>query len=194
MKRFIKYIVLFALAGGSLQATDVLIEAKGAYFGPTDGDFNEIYSSGAMYGLEASFQSYRQLYVWLSGSLFTKTGASIGLEDPTRIVFYPIGVGLKYLFPYKKADLYLGAGGLIAHMRIHDHAPNIPTMTCRWGGGAIVKGGMLVNCTTHLFFDLFADYSFLYVPAHERSEFITHTANLSGWSVGLGIGYRTGPK
>ncbi len=180
------------LVSGSLMA-DTLIEAKGAYYYPTSSDFREIYSSSGMYGIEGSHQFWRRLYWWASASVFVKEGYSIGLRDRTRIAFYPFGLGLKYLFPYRKVDFYLGGGGLLGYMHIHDHSAGIPKKTCRWGGGGIAKAGMIVNCTEHFFLDAFTDYSFLYVPAGHRSGLTTHTADLSGWSVGLGIGFRFGP-
>ncbi len=177
-------------------ATDTLIEAKGAFYYPTSSRFQDIYSNAGMFGAEASFRTLGQLYTWTSGSFLIKTGHSIGLRDRTRIAFYPFGLGIKYLFPVKHMDFYLGAGGLGAYMHIHDHSSGVIQRTCRWGGGGIVKGGVILNSSRnlHYFVDLFTDYSFLYVPVEKHRGVITQTANLSGWSIGLGIGYRLGPK
>lgn len=179
---------------GRLQAMDSLIEAKGAFYYPTSSTFRQIYSSEGMFGLEASFKTWRQLYSWASGSVFMKNGHSIGLGDRTRIVFYPIGAGIKYLFPVDWMDFYLGGGPLGVYMHIHDHASTVTPKTCRWGGGGIVKGGAILNISHYLFFDFFTDYSFLYVPIPKRQNMITHNANLSGWSIGAGVGLRFGKR
>jgi hypothetical protein len=101
---------------------------------------------------------------------------------------------LKYLFPVKPVDFYLGAGPLAAYMHIHDHSEGIPQKTCRWGGGGILKGGAIFNFMRHFFLDLFTDYSFIYVPVSHRTDLITRNANLSGWSIGLGLGCRFGKE
>lgn len=145
-----------------------------------------------MVGVETSMQTVGQLYTWASGSFLIKKGESLGFRDSTRIAFWPIGIGVKYLFPVSYTDFYLGAGALGAYMHIHDHSDSIPQKTCRWGGGGIVKAGAIINANSHLFFDIFTDYSFLYVPVSSRRDLITRRADLSGWSIGLGIGYRFG--
>lgn len=187
-------LLALILAVGSLHSRDTLLEAKGAYFYPTSSLFREIYSEGAMWGAEASIQTSGQLYTWASGSGFIKQGHSIGLNNPSRIAFYPFGAGIKYLYPVKFMEFYAGAGGLGTYMHIHDHSRGIVEKTCRWGGGAILKGGLLLNCSNGIFFDLFTDYSFLYVPVAKHVAFETQTANLSGWSGGAAIGYRFGAK
>ena len=195
MKRTVRLSLLFILfTARSLYSADTFIEAKGAYFYPTSSLFRKIYHEGAVWGAEASFQTAGQIYTWASGSFFTKTGHSMGLNDPTRIAFYPFGAGFKYLYPVKFMDFYVGAGGLGTYMQIHDHSPGIVNKTCGWGGGGILKGGLLFNCRNGLFFDLFTDYSFLYVPVAKHAAFETQTANLSGWSGGAAIGYRFGAR
>lgn len=187
--RLTSLISLFSFS--SLSGADYIFEAKGAYFYPASSKFRQVYSTGEMYGLEASFKTWGQLYAWTSGSFVIRKGHSIGLNDTTRIAFYPIGAGLKYLFPAGFSDFYLGAGPMGAYMHIHDHSSLTPR-TCRWGGGGILKGGVLINCTSHFVVDIFSDYSFLYVPVPDSNNMTSHTANLSGWSFGFGLGYRFG--
>ncbi len=187
-----KVLFLLVFIVGALHATDTLIEAKGAYYYPASSDFREIYSSGGMFGAEASFRTWGQLYTWGSGSFMIKKGHSIGLHDTTRIAFYPFGAGIKYLFPVKFVEFYLGAGALGAYMHIHDHGTGVVHKICRWGGGGIVKAGVILNRFKYVFLDVFTDYSFLYVPVSTHRDLFTQTANLSGWSIGLGIGYRFG--
>jgi hypothetical protein len=178
------------MAAGTLLATDTLIEAKGAFYYPASSKFREVYGEGAIFGPEVSFQTWRQLYTWTSASMFFKEGRSIGLNSQTRIAFYPIGAGVKYLHPVKGMEFYIGAGGLGVYMHIHDHSHGVLSKTCRWGGGGVLKAGWIWNFLSHGFFDLFTDYSFLYVPVSHSSRSITHTANLSGWSIGGAVGYR----
>ena len=186
------FFLCAALAFSSFYAAETLIEAKGSFYYPTSPRFRHIYSEGGLFGAEASFRAYEQLFAWISGSFTTMSGHSLGLHDSTRIAFYPFGAGIKYFWPIKFADIYLGAGGLGVFMHIHDQSSYTPPKINRWGGGAILKGGCIFNCSKHLFVDLFSDYSFLYVPVPKHPPLIKNNANLSGWSAGIGIGYRFG--
>ena len=194
MRHLLKSLAFFTVAGiSSLLARETLLEVKGAFYYPTSGEFRDIYSTGGMFGAEASIQTWRQLYTWTSGSFFIKEGRSIGLKNQTRIAFYPLGVGIKYLFPVSWADFYLGGGPLAVYMHIHDHSPGVVQKTCRWGGGGIVKGGVIMTpFNRRFFFDFFTDYSFLYVPVEKHHGLYRHRADLSGWSIGLGIGCKLG--
>ena len=184
-----------------LDATEVLTEAKIAYFHPTDSRFQEIYSGGALYSIEASVQTcYQQLYPWASIGYFHKSQFSVVKcpdttceGESTRITVVPIGLGLKYLFPIEcmYPCPYLGAGILLSFVRIHNDYSFVSQNLFDWGIGGIIKGGFLLNITDCVFFDLFLDYSYMKVGFRDRHQNISNSrADLSGLTIGGGVAYR----
>lgn len=176
--------------------TNVLLEAQAAYYRPTNHQFRDIYSGSGIYGVELSVQSWKGLYPWISGSAFTKSGHSLGLHNRTHITFVPIGVGLKYLWKVNFVDLYLGAGALPTYLHIHNHSHCGLEKTSKWGCGGIAKVGVIFNLPKAFFIDTFVNYSYIKISNHRTSNgYISpHSANLSGFSFGGGIGYRFGPR
>ena len=192
------WIIVLVISGlasvNTLQAIDAFVEAKAAYFLPTDDKFRKIYSGGGIYGGEISCQAYKGLYGWASGSYFYKSGHSIGEHNATRITMVPLGLGLKYLYRISFADLYLGAGVLGTYVHMKDSSHYVVHEHSKWGVGGIIKGGAILNVNKHFFVDLFTDYSFMNVNFHNthNGTVARHNADLSGWSIGTGIGYRFG--
>lgn len=177
-----------------LHARDVLVEAKVAYFLPTDHKCREIYSGGGMYGGECTFQVRQKLYGWISADYFSKEGSSIGGHDPTNIIMVPLGAGLKLLFPFKTADLYIGAGVLGTYVHMRDHSPFVIQSISKWGVGGIAKVGVICNLPKHFFADLFTNYTYTKIDFHgtDHEGGARQDANISGCSFGAGIGYRFG--
>jgi hypothetical protein len=173
---------------------DVFVEGKAAYFRPTNRDFREIYSDGGIYGFEVTGQAWRDLYAWGSADCFYQSGSTSGFESSTTLTMVPLGLGLKYLFPVKSADFYFGAGMLGTYLHTKDNSPFVIRNSSNWGFGGIVKAGIYILAREHLFIDLFTDYSFMKVDFHhtDGGRVIRHQADLSGWSIGAGIGYRFG--
>lgn len=176
------------------QARDVLIEAKAAYFRPTDHKFRRIYSDGGIFGGEISAQIYGGIYGWASGSYFYKKGSSTGLGNSTKIDLVPVGFGLKYLYSFNCLDLYVGGGALPTYVRFRDHSPFVIPKSQKWTWGGIVKVGAIWNINQCFFIDLFTDYSFVDVKFHRTNDgaVTRHRTDLSAWSIGAGIGYRFG--
>lgn len=193
MRYKIYFLSLLTFSSALLPAEDILIEAKGAYYRPSDHKFRHIYSDSGIYGIEASYQAWNQLYAWSSVSCFYKSGHSIGQHHSTAITFVPFGIGLKYLFPINSVDLYVGAGLLGTYAHINNHSRYVSHSQHKWAPGGIVKVGALVNLTPRYFIDFFSDYSFIKMDFPKGDKrVIRHEADLSGWSVGLGVGYRFG--
>lgn len=175
-----------------LQAKEGFLEAKATYFYPDDSKFKEIYSHrGGIYGVEVTQQIWKRIYIFGSADYFHKHGASIGENDPADITFFPIGLGVKYLLPAPPANFYLGAGVLATYLSMHDHSPFVAETTSKWGFGGIFKAGIIRTFRDHLFIDIFASYSSNRVNfSGSHNEIIRSDADLSGWGIGLGFGYR----
>jgi len=181
--------VITLVSFSSLHAAEVLTEIRAAYFHPTDSRFQDIYSGGGQYSIETSVQTgCKQLYPWAGVGYFHKSGCSIleipGITsegDSTHITIVPIGLGLKYLFPIDCIcpRPYLGAGVLFSYVHIHNDCSFITQAQSDWGIGGIIKAGFFSDITHCVFLDLFVDYSYMKVDF-----------NLSGFTIGGGIGYR----
>lgn len=73
------------LTVASLQANDVLVEAKAALFCPVSVRFRDIYSVGGMYGDEISCSVWRNFYLFGTAGLFHASGTSLGSRNNTEI-------------------------------------------------------------------------------------------------------------
>lgn len=191
--------ILLSLCGCVLliqqaQASELLPEAKVGYFYPTSSKFREIYSGNAIYGLEFSFQAYRQWYPWIAASYFTQDGHSSALKNGTRITLVPLEIGLKYLFHTSRhTRIYVGLGAAPTYLRTRDHSSYVIESVHKWGIGGVAKLGSLVDIG-RFFFDFFADYFFTTIDFSDthHHKLVRHDADVSGLSIGIGIGYRFG--
>lgn len=170
----------------------VLVEGKAGYFFPTSSKFKNIYGGSGIYGYDVSVQAWKGLYVWTSASYFGKTGHSEGLHDKTKMIMVPIDLGLKYNWQFNIVDFYVGAAGVATYLHLHDESPYVKQKTNKWGGGGNARAGFLFNLPARFYIDIYGDYYFMWVPySNTNGGTVTaNTANLSGASVGGGVGYR----
>jgi hypothetical protein len=199
MRKFLSFSVfsaVFALFGltTDLAALDMFIEAKGAYFRPNSETFREIYWNRGIYGFEYTCQIKKSIYAWTSAGLYLSSGHSIGLHHSTTLFYIPVGFGLKFMYEVGWADLYLGAGALPTYVHFRSHSAHVIERSCKWGIGGIAKAGVIFNLPKSFFIDTYTDYSFVDVDFHntDHHKIIRRHVDLSGWSVGLGVGYRFG--
>ncbi len=192
MRKFFLALFLGLMPTFTLQAVDFFIEGKAAYFRPQSTRFRDIYSSGGIYGIEATCQMYKNLHAWASASSFHKSGTSIGGNTPTTITFIPLGLGIKLLYSISEAaDIYFGGGALATYLHLKDDSPFVIRKSVNWGYGGIAKLGFFFTFTTHFFIDVFADYSFMSDIHFPSSELVVRKpADLSGLSMGGGAGFR----
>jgi hypothetical protein len=206
--RYSKFFICFITTIGSVYSNcarerEILLEVKGAYYGATNHLFRKIYGNGnGIAGLEVTGQLCDQWYGWIAGSILTKKGHSIGLCDPTRVFFVPVELGIKYFHHTCFGDLYGGLGLLASYLRTNDCSPFVMRHRKHGGAGGIVKAGVNVNLPwehcKQAYLDFFADYSFIKFNFKNNCEDArcnlpvvqSHKANLSGVSLGIGIGWR----
>ena len=174
-----------------LHAREILPEVRAAYFHPKDHRFRDIYSAAGLYSFETSVQAWKGLYPWASLGFLHTSGSSLGENNRTQLYMIPIGIGLKYFFKFDRIQPYLGAGMVIAYTHIHNNSSFVTRNQSNWGVGGIAKTGFLAYATKSLFFDFFFDYTFFKKSFnHSNKHVITRKADLSGFSIGGGIGYR----
>lgn len=192
-------LTTFALSllalGSHLAAGEWLIEGKGAFFGPVEDKFRDIYGDGnGRYGAEISYEFCNCIYGWTSVDWFHDSGHSIGQHHRTNINLIPVGLGLKFMASVNCWDFYLGGGALFTHFETEDHSPYVIRESNKWVYGGILKLGTLLNCNC-FFLDIFGDYSWLQDAHFHRTDngkVERHSANINGWAIGLGIGFRFG--
>ena len=169
--------VLVAL--GSARAEGVFLEARGAYFSPSDPAFREIYGYGISWGGEISFAVSKRTSVWAGGDYFSKVGKLGFTEEATKIRIAPLTAGLKYHLALDHLRPYIGAG--VAYVQ-YKEANSIETIE-KGAIGLVGRAGLLVMLGPAFFIDLQGTWSTCSVQPLEVK------ANLGGFSFGLGLGF-----
>ena len=198
IKRFLVVLVLLFVQP-SMNARDVILEAKGAAFLPTDCIFKQIYGKkGGLFGAEVTFQLSECNECWYgfaSVDYFQHCGRSIGLGDATKVKMVPLALGLKYFISSCYADFYVGLGFQPTHVKTINSSVFVTPCTSQWGMGGIAKVGAYFDLYCNWVLDIFVDYSFAKLDCknrcpQNRAFVVPIKANVSGTIVGAGLGYR----
>ena len=194
LDHFRKSLFILAFLWCPLHATDYAAEIKGGYFIPTSSLFQDIYGGGGIYSLEVSRSVCPGIDGWASASYFTQLGYSIGQQDSTRVTLVPLGLGVKAHYCLKQFRTYAGLGIEANYLHTRDQSPLVIQSVSKWGVGAIAKAGVLFNFCPRWGVDIFGDYSFCEIPFHNTGggRVGRQTADVSGFSVGIGVNYRFG--
>jgi hypothetical protein len=180
MKRILTIFAVCLILSGTMFGGDGIFEIKGLYFNPTEQAFKDIYGSGPMFGGEITAQVWRNAYLWVGGSFYTKKGKLTYTEEETKIQLIPLGVGVKFLFGSGNIDFY--AGGGVNYFLFKE--TNVLGNISDGGLGFCGKAGLYLRPGGGLVFDLFADYSYCKI---EPADF---KINIGGLSFGIGLGYQ----
>lgn len=189
------WVILLSLPWASVKAVEILPEFKVGYFYPTDDNFRDIYSGGAMTGLEFNCQAWGRLYSWIGGSYFTASGHSTEEHNKTFVTIVPVEIGLKYLFPVStNARMYFGIGAAPTYLHTQDDSDFVIKSHHKWGIGGIVKAGAVVNIAGRFFLDFYGNYSFTKISFNNThgGTVLPRDADISGLTFGVGFGYRLG--
>lgn len=173
---------------------NVLVEVKGAYVLPAAHTFRDIYHNAGSCSAEVTGQ-FKQECSWFgfgSVGVVPLKGRSVGFCTKTHATIVPLAAGLKYFLNYNPGDLYIGLGVLGAYLKTKDDSSYVISPRSKWGVGGVAKIGFIVDLPKSWFVDLFSDYAF--VKVNFPNKFVcgvqSHKANISHWSLGLGLGYR----
>lgn len=175
---------------------NVLVELKGAYVLPAAHTFRDIYHNAGSFSAEVTGQlkNHRGCpwFGFASVGVIPLKGKSVGFCTETHATIVPLAAGLKYFFDYNPGDLYVGLGVLGAHLKTKDDSSYVISPRSKWGVGGVAKIGFIFDLPRSLFIDLFSDYAFVKVKFPHKFEcgVQSHKANISHWSLGLGLGYR----
>ncbi|MDW7759899.1 MAG: outer membrane beta-barrel protein [Acidobacteriota bacterium] len=173
------FCVCLLLVVSAPAASDTFsIQARGAYFIPSEAVFKDIYDGGVVYGGEISLKISGGLSLWAGGSYFNKSGVLTFTEESTTLQLIPIFGGLQYKMNLSRISPYVGAGvGYVLYKEEN------PIGKVEDGGlGFIGKAGVQVMIAGPLFLDVQASYSVCRVIPGDIE------ADLGGLKAGLGLG------
>lgn len=197
---------------------NVKVEARIAYYHPSDKKVRRIYGNGwPDYQIEFSkdFPGFNiseyscdegcawNWRLWAGVSGFTKGGNSIGFEDPTRIRLIPVNLGVKLLYSVDcNTEVYAGGAVCYSFLNITDHSDFVRKHTRKEEFGGLLQSGIAYTFFNCLRVNIFVDYLFQRFQFHDKrsrpffSSGIFHDArfiegknlNLNGFKIGTGFG------
>ena len=186
--RYFPYFLM--LASFPLLATEIFVEAKGAYFYSTSPTFRNIYGGSGLSGIDVTYSGWKQIYPWVGLNLLYASGHSIGLLEPTQLYAIPMELGLKCLFFRGPLIPYLGGGLLGAWAHIHNATCFANSHQEGWGIGGIGKFGSYIFLYDRLFLDIFLNYYWLKIQVNRGGRCVLiRSGDLSGLVIGSGLGY-----
>lgn len=190
---------IFILNVPSIEARDLIFEFKSGAFLPTDHNYREIYGTASVfYNPEFTVQLVEEKpwYIFFSVAYTSKEGKSIGFCTRTKVEILPLGIGVKYVIPFRYGNFYVGLGWQPTYLRTFNCSESVQNYTAKWGQGGIGKLGVYFDLPRDFRFDIFADYSFVHVgscsknPCCNVTKFVVPIkATVSGALLGVGIGY-----
>lgn len=188
-------LVLF-LAFADLFSRELLFEARASYFYPTASETRDTYGCTGLYSLESSYSFCSAIYGWSSvGYLYDSGKVKSDYEYQeekidTSMTYVPLATGLKYIGCLNCFRPYLGAGLLVSYLHTKDDSPFVVQVRNKWGVGAVAKAGVLYDFFHCFFIDMFLDYYWMKINFNDTDKTSGTQADISGLSLGAGIGYR----
>lgn len=183
MKKRIMAVILslfFMPAANWLQAGSFYLEAKGAYFVPTDKAFKDVYGNGTVYGGEIGVGLGGSISLWASGDFFAKKGKLTFTEEETKIRITPLCVGLRFRFSSSGVSPYLSIG--VGYFQFQE---TNPIGEVKEGNlGYVGKAGITLGLGTSFFLDLQAKYTYCKAKPQDVE------ADLGGLHAGAGLGFK----
>lgn len=169
-----------------------MLEAKAAYFIPTDSRTRKIYSETGIYGVNLRFPVYKCLVGWSQASYLRTNGKTLGLKNHTTIQMAPLVLGLQCAPQFTRFQPYIGLGIDVAYLNVRNSSPYMIHIEKSWGVGGIAAIGALIGISESVFFDFFGEYSYLKIPFHKTNhrKVVPNTADMSSVALGGGVGYR----
>lgn len=160
-----------------------------SYVYPLGSVFQEIYSKGGFaYGAEWSILWKNCLEGYVSLEDFTKRGKTKEGGYHTTVKLYPLNVGVKYYFPFRFWQFYVGGGPLLLGLRVKNETNLVMKRISREDLGATIKFGNAFRIKEALF-DIFVEYSYQKMRFTGDDGFeLWHTVDLSHIKVGIAAG------
>lgn len=186
------YKVLFFLLMSSVAYCSPLLEVKVGYFNFTNYHLRKIYKSGGCdVQLAGTYPLWSIWNIYGAVEYAERSGHSLGGHEKTRIRVFPISLGIKAVIPFCDCvDLYGTIGPRYFFVRQRNHSDYVDKRVHQNGVGGFVGAGILYDFYDCLKLDLFGEYSFRKLHfSHHKSRVQGHDLDVSGYCVGLGLGY-----
>lgn len=182
---FFRWIFLIALLNTCLLLAEreTRVEFRTGAFFPSSKFFKDIYGRSAVdFQFQAATEYCNFYELWTNFDWFSKHGHSIGFRDPTRVSIVNFSFGMNFLYPLNRCDkLYAGIGPSIGTVSVKNKFRRGSQRVSKTVVGGVVKAGLYLSLTDHLYADLFVDYLYQRVHFHKN-------VNIGGLKTGLGIG------
>ena len=192
------FLLVFLLSAPSLSA-HLTTEFTGSAFFPTSLPLRKIYGvAWQNYGFTVNHvpvkEEDRLRPVSLFGSLnyIFAHGASMNGGQRTDIKLVPLVVGLKWTTALKKnVELYIAGAPRFCFMKINNTSQYVPAEEKSRTLGGYVGVGSFVVLPCNMMIDFCFDYTYAKFQAPVSTDtYIGFPTNASGFSLGLGLGWR----
>jgi hypothetical protein len=186
------YIAAFLFLISSLYA-DTTIEGKFSYFRPNSHILRQIFPGWMpVYQVEARTSIAKYFDFWGSMAYISKHGHSLGGHQRTTIHIVPFTTGIDLVSRFSsRFKLYAGAGARYFFVNVINHSQYVHRTDTNNGIGGAFRAGSLINLSKHFVLDLCADYSLKEMDfSGSSSKIRRHDLDLSGISLGVGLGYQ----
>ncbi len=170
-----------------------LIEAKSGYFFFIDSTMQQVYNkAGVDLQISGSYPIWRRLHIYASAEWLEKSGHSLSGNQKTRIVEFPISIGLKPVYSITpKLDYYMTLGPRYFIVSVHNNSPYVNRHLKAKTLGGFLNGGFLFNVYHGLTIDLFGEFSYGKVSFSSSIPNVVAAQHLQigGLTFGGGVGY-----
>lgn len=187
--------VLFGIESQLSASIQGMIEGKISYYYQMDSTTRGVFNNRVLYGLEGSIGDrlthHQALFGYVGTNLYSASGHSIGQNTKTELLLIPIEIGMKYLLSVRHdVDMYIGVAATPFYVNTTDDSSFVIHKRSKWDIGGTFKGGALIfPKQEHFFIDIFLSYYLLSTKFSDTHLTIGREADLSGLSVGGGLGW-----
>ncbi|MFZ4773531.1 MAG: hypothetical protein ACOYK9_06030 [Chlamydiia bacterium] len=171
---------------------EVFIEAKLGGFIPVNSTFRSGFEGAGIYGLELDVEAWGPFFGFLGLSYYHDSGQTISNPSyRTTIDLVQPYIGGKLIAPKDYFFRPYIGGALQGSCAINKtNAPYLIQNKTTWAPGALAVAGIMV-ARKEFVFDLFCNYSWLVMHMGNSSsqKVVTNNQDISGVSIGAGLGY-----
>ncbi len=170
-----------------------ILETKLGYFFFTDARLRKIYDhEGLDVQASVSWPLMKWLQIYGSAEFLKKKGLSLNGDEKTTIWEIPLSLGLKPVIRIcAEMRYYFTLGPRYVFMHQHNISSYADKVAEDSAIGGFANTGFLFFPKPHLVFDLFGEYSFVWMRVHPSHAHLVYrrTVQAGGLVFGAGLGY-----
>lgn len=177
-----------------LFASGFTVEPRAYYFRPSEKVVRSIYGKAWIGGgvrIGDVPLPWDSLSLFLSLDYLSRNGRSLGGDESTSVVMFPVTPGLQWnFFRREKIDLYVGGGPRYYTIWTKNNSNYVPHKLTRSGWGSYINGGMLLPITESIRLDAFVGYSMKRFGAPKvTSPILGFSDSVGGLEAGGGLAF-----